>query len=88
MEIIVKKLSESEINEKGIRNWSIWTKEKSKFDWYYDSIEECYFLEGKVIVHTANGDFEINQFDYAVFPEGLKCQWEVIEPVKKHYNFH
>lgn len=87
MEIIVKKISEDEIIEKNIRTWPIWQKEKSKFEWSYPETEECYILEGKVIVHTDKGDYEINANDYVVFPKGLKCVWEIIEPIKKHYNF-
>lgn len=87
MKIEVKKLSSDEIRDMGIYQWPIWTKEKSTFDWYYDSVEKCLFLEGKVIVKTDTEEVEINKGDFVVFPKGLKCQWNVIEPVKKHYNF-
>ncbi len=87
MKIEVKSLSEEEIGKMGIRQWPIWTKEKSKFDWYYDSREMCLILEGKIIVHTESGDVEINKGDFVTFAEGLACTWEVLEPVRKHYNF-
>lgn len=32
MKIIVEKLSENEIQNRGIRNWPIWEKEVSRFD--------------------------------------------------------
>lgn len=87
MKVKIEKLSENEIAEKGIRNWPIWTKEASEFDWYYDSQEQCLFLEGKVIVKTNEGDCEINKGDFVTFPQGLECVWKVLEPVKKHYRF-
>jgi uncharacterized cupin superfamily protein len=67
--------------------WPIWTKEISRFDWYYDTREMCLILEGKIIVHTDSGIIEINKDDFVTFPQGLACFWEVIEPVRKHYHF-
>ena len=85
--IKIEKLSEEEIERRGIKNWGIWEKEVSEFDWEYTSEEHCYIIEGKVKVETPDGDVEINKGDYVVFPVGLKCKWKVIEPVKKYYNF-
>jgi len=85
--IKIEKLSEEEIERRGIKNWGIWEKEVSEFDWEYTSEEHCYMIEGKVKVETPDGDVEINKGDYVVFPVGLKCKWKVIEPVKKYYNF-
>lgn len=88
MKIEVKKLNDDEIEQMGIRTWPIWTKEISTFDWYYDSQEMCLFLEGKVIVKTDDGEISIGKGDFVTFPEGLKCVWNVIEPVRKHYHFN
>ena len=88
MKVEIKKLSKDELQGKGVFSWPIWEKEISRFDWHYDSIEECYILEGKVTVHLGKG--EIVQFgagDFVIFPKGLSCTWEVKEPVRKHYNF-
>lgn len=87
MEISIQKLTEEEINKLGIRQWPIWQKEVSTFDWYYSDTEECYFLDGKVKVHYDDKVVEIQKGDFVVFPKGLKCVWEVVEPVSKHYNF-
>ncbi|MFN3305678.1 MAG: cupin domain-containing protein [Candidatus Kapaibacteriota bacterium] len=86
-QIKIKKLTDEEINEKGIWNWPIWEKEISTFDWYYDETEQCYFLEGKVIVKTSSGNYEIGKGDFVTFPAGLSCVWQVVEPVRKHYRF-
>lgn len=85
--IKIEKLSEEEIERRGIKNWGIWEKEVSEFDWEYTSEEHCYIIEGKVKVETPDGDVEINKGDYVVFPLGLKCKWKVLEPVKKYYDF-
>ena len=87
MKIIIEKLSENVIEEKGIRSWPIWEKEVSRFDWHYDQIEECLLLEGKVVVETDEGKVEFEKGDFVTFPRGLSCIWDIKEDVKKHYNF-
>ncbi len=88
MEIIVEKPSEDFIENRKIRSWPIWEKEVSKFDWHYDSTEECLVLEGHVIVETPDGKkVEFGAGDFVTFPQGLSCIWEVKEPIRKHYNF-
>ena len=86
--IEVRQLSEEEIEKMGIRNWPTWSSPVQKFPWEYTTTEVCYFLEGRVIVETEDGEkVEIKKGDFVRFPAGLRCTWDVIEPVKKHYNF-
>ena len=88
MDIKIERLTDKQVEERGIRSWPIWEKEISRFDWNYDSSEECLLLEGKVIVETANGEkVEFGKGDFVTFPEGLSCIWDIKEAVKKHYNF-
>ena len=87
-EITVEKLSEEQKKDMGISSWPIWTKEVSRFDWSYDSIEECYILEGSVTVETKDGDkVSFGAGDFVTFPKGLSCVWDIKEAVRKHYNF-
>ncbi|MCX7909806.1 MAG: cupin domain-containing protein [Ignavibacteria bacterium] len=85
--IKVEKLTEQDIQRLGIKNWPIWEKEISTFDWFYDETEQCFFLEGKVIVQTDEGEVEIGKGDFVTFPSGLSCVWKILEPVRKHYRF-
>ncbi len=85
--VIVQHLNEDEIKQKGIRNWSIWTKEVSRFPWKYDGVEQCLFLEGDVIIETKEGNTTIQQGDFVTFEDGLECIWDIRKAVKKHYNF-
>lgn len=87
MEITIEKLDEDTIGARGIRSWPIWEKEISRFDWYYDQIEECLLLEGKVVVETGEGSVEFGKGDFVTFPRGLNCIWDIKEAVRKHYNF-
>ncbi len=85
--VIVDKLSKEEIVSRGINKWPIWTKEISKFDWYYESDEECQIIDGEVEVETPDGNYTIKAGDFVTFKVGLKCVWNVKKPIKKHYNF-
>ncbi|MFA4851800.1 MAG: cupin domain-containing protein [Bacteroidales bacterium] len=85
--VIVKKLTDSEIEGRKIKSWPIWTKEVSRFDWYYDCDEECLILDGEVIVETNEGNYTIKAGDFVTFKQGLKCVWNVKTPIQKHYNF-
>jgi Predicted enzyme of the cupin superfamily len=87
-DIKVEKLEKVIIETKGIAKWPIWTKEVSKFDWHYDSTEECFILEGSVKIETKDGKtVKFGKGDFVTFPKGLSCTWIITEPVRKHYNF-
>ena len=72
----------------GVFDWPVWEKEASTFPWTYDNTEVCYILEGRVTVTPDGGEpVEIGEQDLVTFPAGMKCTWEIHEPVSKHYNF-
>ncbi len=85
--VIIDKLSKEEIVNRGINKWPIWTKEISKFDWYYESEEECQIIDGEVEVETPDGNYTIKAGDFVTFKAGLKCAWNVKKPIRKYYNF-
>lgn len=86
--IKIEKLSEQDLKDRGIFNWPIWEKEVSRFDWHYDTEEQCYFLEGKLRIEPKDGEpVEIGAGDFVTFPEGLDCTWDISQDLKKHYNF-
>lgn len=88
MDITVKKLSPVEAEKKGIFSWPTWEKEASRFNWFYDDTEECYLLDGEVVVETPDGDrIEFGKGDFVTFPKGLGCTWDIKQRVRKHYNF-
>ena len=68
-------------------SWSIWECEPSRFNWTYDEEEHCFIINGRVTVIGPDNTVEIEPGDYVIFPKGLKCIWEVHEPIKKHYTF-
>ncbi len=79
---------EERLNDLGVYDWPIWTKEVSEFPWSYDEPETCYFLEGDVEVTPEDGEpVTVGKGDLVTFPQGMDCTWNVREPVRKHYRF-
>ena len=88
MEIKIQKLGQEELKKIGVFGWPIWTKEVSRFDWSYGSTEECYLLEGEVVIEAKDGKKTgFGKGDFVTFPKGLSCVWDIKKPVRKHYNF-
>jgi len=84
-DVIVKKPSEEE--SAVCQSWPIWKCEPSNFDWAYTEKETCLLIEGKVTVTDGKDSVNFGSGDLVVFPEGLECNWNVQEAVKKYYNF-
>ena len=80
--------NEERLEDLGVSDWPIWTKEVSEFPWSYDAQEACYFLEGDVIV-TPDGEepVKMGEGDLVTFPKGMSCTWNIGKDVKKHYQF-
>lgn len=88
MTIEIKKLTEEEIKKLDVASWPIWEKEVSRFDWHYDETEECYVLEGEVIVEMEDGrKVEFGKGDFVTFSKGVSCIWDIRQSVKKRYQF-
>lgn len=82
-----RRASPAKLDVLGAWDWPIWEKEVSTFDWEYDQEERCYFLMGEAIVTPEGGEpVTLKKGDYVIFPEGMKCTWEITKPVKKHYD--
>ena len=80
MAILVRKATEAEKAElQGLRER---TKEPGLTDWYYDEKTVCLFTQGKAVVDQYGEKVPMEAGDLVTFPQGLRCQWEVLEPVK------
>jgi uncharacterized cupin superfamily protein len=80
--------SAERLQQLGVFRWPVWEKEESEFEWFYDSEETCYLLEGHVIVTPEEGTpVEIGAGDLVIFPAGLACTWKITQRVRKHYRF-
>ena len=82
----IKKPTEEEKAQ--AKSWPIWEKEASEFPWEYNDKETCLILEGEVTVTNEDGEeFNFGPGDWVVFPQGMKCKWNIKKAVRKHYNF-
>ena len=87
MQIKVEKPDNNKLDDLDVRTWPTLAKEACDIDWVFDQTEESYFLEGRVIIETADGQrVEVKKGDLATFPKGLACTWHIIEPMRKHFN--
>ena len=87
MKVKIEKPTEAKLNELGVENWPIWEKEVSTFDWYYDTNETFYVIEGEVEVELDDGTkVSFGAGDLVTFSEGVKCTWHVKKPIRKHYK--
>ena len=85
---VEKNPDQKRLQELGVYDWSIWTKEASEFPWTYDESETCYFLEGEVVVSPEEGEpVEVGKGDLVTFPKGMSCTWKIKKNVKKHFIF-
>jgi len=87
VKIKIEQLGLDELEEMGVFNWPVWEKEESKFDWYYDTQECCYILEGDVDVTTEFEHVTLKAGDFVTFPKGLECVWDINSAIIKHYSF-
>jgi uncharacterized protein len=87
--IEVERQATSELLEElGVFQWSIWTKEISEFPWTYDTKATCYFLAGEVTVIPDGGEpITVGKGDLVTFPAGMSCTWKITQNVRKHYLF-
>ena len=89
MQILVEhNASPAKLDVMGVFDWPIWQKEVSTFPWKYDQQETCYLLDGEVIVTPEGGEpVKISRGDLVTFPAGMSCTWEILQDVRKHYDF-
>ena len=85
---VVPEASREKLEELGVFDWSIWSKEVSEFPWTYDESETCYFLAGDVVVTPNGGEpVTMGKGDLVTFPAGMSCTWKINRAVEKHYRF-
>jgi len=85
--VVVEKPNQDKLVSLNVKQWPIWEKEASVFDWHYDDRETCYLLEGEVTVKSKDGEVTFGEGDLVVFPKGLDCTWQIKKAVRKHYRF-
>jgi hypothetical protein len=86
--IRIERPTEERLEELKVDTWSPWECGVETFDWEYGTTETAYVKEGKVRVVTEGGqEVQIAAGDLVVFPRGVRCTWEVQEPIRKVFTF-
>ncbi|MEY6432320.1 cupin domain-containing protein [Thioalkalicoccus limnaeus] len=82
-----RKPSPAKLEVLGVEGWPVWRKDVATFPWQYDRNETCYVLRGRFTVTPEGGaPLTFARGDLITFPAGLRCTWEILEPVEKHYR--
>jgi len=90
--IIKKKIPQAELDALKVSKWPTWEKEVSTFDWTYPEQEMAYIVEGQCLVTPIEDDqtpgvtVKFSKGDFVVFPAGLSVKWEILKPLRKHYQ--
>ncbi len=71
----------------GVSKWPTWSKEVSVFPWVFHEQEIAWILEGECVITPEGGEpVTFGKGDLVTFPAGMKAQWEVRQPLHKHYH--
>ena len=69
MNIKIEKPAPERLEELKVKTWPTLEKEACTINWYFDQIEESYFLEGRIIVVTEDGqEVEVKKEILRYFP--------------------
>ncbi|MCB5186824.1 cupin domain-containing protein [Methylobacillus caricis] len=86
--VIEKNPAASRLESLGVSKWPTWSKEISTFPWVFPEQEIAYILEGEVVITPNDGSAPVTFYkgDLVTFPAGLRCTWQVKQPLHKHYQ--
>lgn len=86
--IVESNPTKSRLETLGVSKWPTWSKEVSTFPWVFPEQEIAYILEGEVVIKPNDGSAAVTfrKGDLVTFPAGLRCTWEVKQPLHKHYQ--
>jgi uncharacterized cupin superfamily protein len=70
------------------KQWEVWEKEPSEFDWDYTQKEIFYILEGAAKVTNPMGEaVALNAGDLVTIEKGGIVHWEITAHIRKHFLF-
>lgn len=71
----------------GVSKWPTWEKEVSTFPWHFLEQEIAWIMQGECVITPEGGaPVTFGKGDLVTFPAGMKCSWEVRQPLHKHYH--
>lgn len=88
MNIVVEKNPDQvKLDALNVKKWPTWQKEISTFPWTFHEQEQAYILAGECVITPTNGSpIKFGKGDFVTFPAGMSANWEVVQPLHKHYK--
>jgi uncharacterized cupin superfamily protein len=84
-------MTQEEMQAKRIPFWPVWEKDSGMSPVYYEFEENCYIVEGEAIITpSAYSDADaihVKAGDFITLPQGLTVRWEIVKPLKKHFQW-
>ncbi len=87
MKIEKERANKENLEGLGIEDWGRWECGVSRFPWEYANDERCYILEGEAEIEGEGEKVRIEKGDIVLFKKGLRCQWNILSPIRKMYRF-
>lgn len=85
--IVEKNPAQTRLDALHVKKWATWQKEVSVFPWTFLEQEIAYIVEGEcVITPTGGTPVTFGKGDLVTFPAGMTANWEVKQPLHKHYK--
>ncbi len=85
--IVEKNPPQTRLDSLGVTKWATWEKEISVFPWTFPEQEIAYILDGECLITPEGGEtVSFGKGDLVTFPAGMVCRWEVVQPLRKHYQ--
>jgi uncharacterized cupin superfamily protein len=80
MAILVQKATDAQKEEfKDLRERA---KDVGTSEWFYDEKTICLFTQGRALVDHYGEKVPVEAGDLVTIPQGVQCQWEVLEPIR------
>lgn len=78
---------EDRLRDLKVKEWPVWEKDVSEFEWHYDEDETCFIIEGEAEVKFDDKLVKFESGDLVKFKKGLSCTWKINKKIKKYYKF-
>jgi hypothetical protein len=75
-----------DLRDMGVFSWPLGMVSVSRFHAHYNEKETCYIADGKISVTSDEQKVIFGAGDLSIFSAGTDCTWQVISPVRIHYN--
>lgn len=80
MAVMIEKATEEQ--KKSFEGLRERCQQSGSVEWYFDEKTVCLVTEGKAIMDHYGERIPVEAGDLLTFPQGYRCQWEIVEPFR------